>query len=470
MMARRLRLTMREIADAMGGALMAGRPDAVVDGFSIDSRTLLAGDLFFAIRGERLDGHHFTDQAFARGPCGVVLSDASPQAQKAAAAAGAAVIRVDDTTAALQALARHVRRSSGTRVVAVTGSAGKTTTKEAAAHLLALRYDVHRNRGNLNNHIGVPLSLLELRRGPEVAVVELGMNHAGEIRALMDIATPEVRVWTNVAEVHAAFFASIEAIADAKAEILENATADTVVVANASDSLVMARVGSCPGRVVTFGVEVAAEVQATAVVDRGLAGTEASVRTPAGKATFAVPLLGRANLENVLAATAVALQFDVPLPAIADRIRTLTPAPRRGEVWRLRDGVTLVDDTYNSNPRALRQALGVIARENVAGRRMAVLGEMLELGEQSVALHQSCGRVAAHSGLSQLIAVGGDAARSLAEAARGAGLSDVTYVRTSEEAAEWVSRSVRGGDLVFVKGSRGVRTDVVADRMKAEFA
>jgi UDP-N-acetylmuramoyl-tripeptide--D-alanyl-D-alanine ligase len=468
--AARLQLTPRAIADAMSGTLVSGGSDLVVTGFSIDSRSLLPGDLFIAIHGDRFDGHRFVEQARSRGACGAVVSEADAAKSAAGPAGDFIVIRVGDTIAALQALARQIRRDSGTRVVAVTGSAGKTTTKEVAAQLLALRYDVFRNRGNLNNHIGLPLSLLELRRGPEVAVVELGMNHAGEIRALVGLAAPEVRVWTNVGEVHTEFFPTLEAIADAKAEILEGATPATLVVANAADPLVMSRVARSRGRVMTFGIEVAADVQATDLADRGLAGTEALIRTSRGAATFTVPLVGRVNLDNVLAATAVAIHFDIPLGDIAGRVRTLTPAPRRGEVFRLRGGLTLVDDSYNSNPRALTQALAVIAAERVAGRRIAVIGEMLELGVQSLAQHRACGRAVAASGISQLIAVGGDAARELADAARQNGVADVTYARSSEEAADLTAHAARPGDLVFVKGSRGIRTDAVADRVKAEFA
>jgi UDP-N-acetylmuramoyl-tripeptide--D-alanyl-D-alanine ligase len=459
-------MTLGEVAAAVGGRLAAGDPAASVGGFSIDSRTAQPGDLFVAIRGDRFDGHAFVGDVLRRGACGAVVSD------PAAAPAGGAAVQVADTVLALQALARHIRRASGARVVAVTGSAGKTTTKDVTADLVGLHHRVYRNRGNFNNHIGLPLSLLDLRQGPEVAVVELGMNHAGEIRTLVGIAEPDVRVWTNVAEVHAEFFASLEAIADAKAEILEGATRATTVVANAGDPLVMARVRGGAARVVTFGLEVPADVEATGIRDLGLAGTEALVRTRRGEATFRVPLLGRASLANVLAATAVALEFDLPLDEAADRVRTLSPSARRGEVWRLRDGITVVDDSYNSNPRALMKALDVIAHEPARGRRLAVLGEMLELGGQSVALHRECGRAAAAAGLDRLIAVGGAPAGEMARAAQESGMpaGAAVHVAASAEAADLAVRVVAPGDLVLVKGSRGTRTDVVADRLKAEFA
>jgi UDP-N-acetylmuramoyl-tripeptide--D-alanyl-D-alanine ligase len=280
-----MRLTALGVTEAMGGRLVAGHTGSEIRGFSIDSRSLTRGDLFFAIRGERFDGHRFIGAALGAGACGVVLDDlaaAPPQGP----GAPPVVIAVDDTVRALQALGRDVRRASGAKVVAVTGSVGKTNTKEAAAAFLAGRYRVFRSSGNLNNHIGLPLSLLELRHEPEVAVVELGMNHAGEIRALVALADPDVRVWTNVAEVHTAFFPSLEAIADAKAELLEGATPATVLVANRDDPLVMARVAGFPGTVITFGFGDDADVRASQVRDLALDGTSARLQAAGGEAAF----------------------------------------------------------------------------------------------------------------------------------------------------------------------------------------
>jgi UDP-N-acetylmuramoyl-tripeptide--D-alanyl-D-alanine ligase len=463
-------LTAAQAASAMAGSLIAGPGSALIGGCSIDTRTLRTGDVYLAIIGERLDGHRFLLEGLRAGASGLVVSDVSslPPALDPAVV----VVRVDDTTRALQRLATHVRRASGTQVVAITGSAGKTTTKELTADLLASRYRVFRNHGNFNNHIGLPLSLLELRHAPEIAVVELGMNHAGEIRALVDLAEPDVRVWTLVAEVHSAFFASLDAIADAKAEILEGATPRSLVVANAADPLVMARVTPTPARVITFGIGVPADVSASGVIDRGLAGTRATVTTPAGKAVVDVPLLGRGHLGNALAAMAVAGEYGVAMNVMVERLAAATPAPRRGEVWRLPSGVTLVDDSYNSNPRALQRTLEAVAAERGCARRLAVLGEMLELGEQATAWHEACGRAAARAGLAYLMTVGGPPAQAMARAAVAAGMPEaaVRHVGTSAEAADVVVPALREGDLVLVKGSRGSRTDVVADRIKAAAA
>jgi UDP-N-acetylmuramoyl-tripeptide--D-alanyl-D-alanine ligase len=385
--------------------------------------------------------------------------------------AAAVVIEVDDTLEALQALAHRVRRESGARVVAITGSAGKTTTKEVTADLLSAKYRVIRNRGNLNNHIGLPLSLIELRRRPEVAVVELGMNHAGEISRLVRVAEPDVRVWTNVGEAHLGFFGSVDDIAEAKAEILEEATASMILVANADDARVSARARSFAGQVVTFGIDHPADVRASDVVDRGVSGTSARLTTRHGTVDITTPLLGRGNLANVLAATAVAVEFDVPIEAITDRIGRLQPAAHRGQVLRL-STITVIDDSYNANPTATRIALGVLAGETSASRRVAVLGEMLELGAQAGALHGEVGRAAAAAGVNVLVAIGGDLSAAMAKAAVTAGMPEgaVRHFQNSEQAADAVASLVRPGDVVLVKGSRGVRTDRVVDRLKAERA
>jgi UDP-N-acetylmuramoyl-tripeptide--D-alanyl-D-alanine ligase len=381
------------------------------------------------------------------------------------------VIVVPDTLAALQKLASAVRRESGSAVVAVTGSAGKSTTKEITAAFLAARYKVFRNRGNLNNHIGLPLSLLELRHRPDIGVFELGMSHFGEISALVKIAEPEVRVWTNVGPAHLEFFGTVDAVAEAKAEILEGAGRDALLVANADDDLVMRHAPNFAGRIRTFGVERPADVRALAVRDLGIDGTAALVRTPVGEAEIRTALPGTANLSNVLAAIAVATRFDIPLSDIVERAAGLKPVARRGEILRLRR-LTVVDDSYNSNPKALSRALTMLAGESRFPRRIAVLGEMLELGAASADLHRASGEEAARSGLAALIAVGGAGARALAEGAMHAGMpaSSVRYVEDSRKAVDAVLAAVRPGDLVFVKGSRGIGTEVVVDRLKAEFA
>jgi UDP-N-acetylmuramoyl-tripeptide--D-alanyl-D-alanine ligase len=467
-------LTAADIARVSGGRVTAGNAATRFERVSIDSRTLQPGDLFFAIQGERFDGHDFVAAALAAGAAGLVVSHVDMTVASANPGTDTpVVIEVVDTTRALQLMAREVRRQSGARVIAITGSAGKTTTKEVTAEFLKLRYETFRNKGNLNNHIGLPLSLLELRDRPEMAVVELGMSAPGEIRTLVEIAEPDVRVWTNVGAAHLESFPSIDAIADAKAEVLEFATRDACLVMNAADPRIAARTHNFPGRTWTFAIDDApaaavADVRATDVRERGVDGVEAHVETPAGSATLQSPLLGRANLNNVLAAICVALDAGVPLADLVERARTLTPASHRGQVIRTGAGVTVLDDSYNANPLAVQRALEVIAADTHAARRIAVLGEMLELGPESAQLHETCGRAAVTARVDRLVTVGGAPARALGLAAIAAGLAPeaVTHVADSTAAAEAVAALVQPGDLVLVKGSRGVRLERVVDRLQ----
>ena len=459
-----LQITHRWLADAVSGRLLSDAGAAPVGRVITDTRRLEPGDFFIALRGPHFDGHSFLDEARARGATGALVERGS------VGQPWGAMVEVDDTLRALQALAHEVRRSSETRVIAITGSAGKTTTKEAMTAVLRTRHRVVCNEGNLNNQIGLPLSLMALRSRPDVAVMELGMNHAGEISRLVQISEPDVRVWTNVGDAHLGFFSSSDAIADAKSEILEGASADSLLVCNADDDRVMQRVSRFPGRRVTFGLRETADVRAEALEDRGIDGVRARIVTPVGSSPLSSALIGRANLSNALAAAAVGLEFDVPLDEIAESLSALTPVDRRGVVHRLRDGIVVIDDSYNSSPAALRQALDVIASDVTRVRTIGVLGEMLELGRSAVSLHESCGRAAASAGLSRLVTVGGEAARAMATAAVAAGLPDaaVTCCPDSTQAADIVASLVAPNDLVLIKGSRGIRMDRVTDRLLAE--
>lgn len=463
-------LTAGLVAEATGGRLLAGDSGRVFDRVTTDSRTMppvlasprAAGPLFIALPGPTFDGHDFVAQVIANGAAGVLVS--TPPAEHG----GAAVILVDDTLDALQRLGHSVRVRSGAQVVAITGSAGKTTTKEATGAFLAAKYRVFRNEGNLNNHIGLPLSLLELRQGPEIAVVELGMNHAGEIRTLVRLAVPDVRVWTNVGNAHIGHFGTADAIAEAKAEILEDATPATRVVANADDERVMRHVRRFAGRTVTFGIDARADVQARRIEDRGFDGTVAEVTTPWGPMTLRLALPGRANLMNVLAAATVALDCGVPVADIEREAARLQPVDRRGASMVLAGGARLLDDSYNASPAAVAAAVQALAATPCQGRRIAVLGEMLELGDDARAWHEATGRAAAEAGVDVLVAVGGAAADGLIDGARAGGLSADQLHRfaTSQLAADAVATMVGAGDIVLVKGSRGTRTDLIAARLR----
>ena len=449
----------------VGGHVRSGDESGEIGNVVIDTRTLQAGDFFVALRGASFDAHAFVAEAFQKGATGAIV-------ERGRGADHPATVEVGDTTKALQDLAHAVRKASGARVIAITGSAGKTTTKEAIAEFLSGRFRVVRNTGNLNNHIGLPLSLLQLRERPDVAVMELGMNHAGEISTLVAIAEPDTRVWTNVGNAHIGFFASPDAIADAKAEILERADRQHVLVCNADDPRVTARVGAFVGRTLTFGTSDRATVRARDVENLGIDGMRARVVTPSEERSIRTPLLGRGNLLNVLAATAVALDLGTPFDDIVGAAARLSAPARRGAVHRLRGGIVLIDDSYNSSPAALAAALDVVARETRGARKVAALGEMLELGEHALALHRESGRAAAAAGVRLLFAIGGAPARALADAAIDAGMpaSAVRHAETSEVAAREVAAAIRAGDLLRVKGSRGTRMDVVADHIAMEFA
>lgn len=456
-------LTALEMAQAFGGRLLHGPADRPLPSVSIDTRTLQTGDLFVAIRGPRFDGHAFVAEAVARGAGAVVVSDAS-----AAPVSTVPTILVGDTLQGLQEAARVIRRRAGSTLVAITGSAGKTTTKEITATLLGRRFTTFRNRGNLNNHIGLPLSLFELRTAPQMAVMELGMSGFGEISRLVAIAEPQVRVWTNVGEAHLGFFASVDDIAIAKQEILEGASSSDVFVANAGDPRVIARAGGFPGRVVTFGVDVPADVSVTDVAPRGLEGTRASVSLRGDVRVIETRLLGMGNLANIAAAAAVAVTAGVPADDIVAGIASVAPAAHRGEVVRSRGGWTVIDDAYNSSPSALSRALQTLT--SAPGRHVAVLGEMLELGGFSERYHAECGREAARLGVGVVIAVGGAPARALAEAATAEGAPVVHHVADSTLAAALARDLVRAGDTVLVKGSRGIRMEAVVQALAGEEA
>ena len=469
-MSRACPLTAARFAEDVGGRVLTGDPARVLARVSIDTRSIAAGDAFLAIHGPRVDGHAYLREALDAGASALVV-------HREPAVAGLdpgdrPVVLVEDTVRALQEVARAVRRRAGARVVAITGSAGKTTTKELAAAVAATRFRTLRNRGNLNNHIGLPLSLLDLQQGHEVAVVELGMNHAGEIRTLVGIAEPDVRVWTNVGTAHIEFFGTQDAIAEAKAEVLAGAGAGTVFVANADDPRVARRMAGFPGTTISFGTSPEADVRAVHVEDRGLDGVRARVTTPRGPIEVTLGLAGLANLANALAAVAIGVALDVPLADVPPALAAVRPAPHRGECLRLAGDVVVYDDTYNASPSALAQALQVLGGDRSGRRKVALLGEMLELGEASADLHRGCGPAVVAAGVAVLVTVGGAPARALGEAAVAAGLPGdaVRHCATSDEAAALAVTLVRPGDLVFVKGSRGTRMERVIERLQGEGA
>jgi len=436
--------------------------EAMAAGYSIDSRTIGAGELFFAVRGERLDGHDFVEAALANGAVGAVVSmrwlpPAGMDAGK--------LLRVPDhdgdgVLLSLQQLAWEVRKSWGGRVIGVTGSAGKTTTKDAVAAVLAVRGEdaMLKSRGNLNNAFGLPLQLLRLEAGHEVAVIEMGMNHAGEIAALAKIAEPDWAVVTNVAPVHLEHFAEgIAGIARAKYELIEALPEDGVAFLNCDDEYVTEFGRGMGERTVYYGLGERAGVWAAEIADVD-DGVEFTVVARGERERVRLHLLGRHNVNNALAAIAVGLQSGISLKECAAAVGELRAGDRRGEriEWR---GATVINDSYNSNPRALDGMVDALLAMAVGegGRRIVVAGEMLELGPEGEALHRACGRRMAERGVGVVVGVMG-LAGGLVDAAAQAG-ANAMFVATPEEAGDWLRGNLRAGDVVLLKASRGVRLE-----------
>ena len=465
--------------------------DKEISGFSIDSRAVRAGELFFALSPEDYrrhcftatsfaDAHRFIPQALSEGAVAAVARAASVEADEELRGLGDRLLLVEDVIEALQLVARGVIDAWGRAVVGITGSAGKTTTKDLTAHVLgSTGRRVLRSRKNYNNELGVALSVLQLETDgarPEefdVAVLEMGMSMPGEIARHCGVAPPDVAVLTNVAPVHLEFMGSVEAIAAGKAQLVEGLKRGGTAVLNADDARVAAMRAKAAhaGRVISYGLGESAEVRAVGVETVGVGASRFLLRTPEGEAQVVLPMHGRHNVLNALAAAGAALSFGVGVEEIAAALATAAPSEMRGEVLRFPHGLTVVDDSYNSNPRSLLSMAEAVAGggEGVT-RRIVIAGEMLELGEEGAALHREAGREIAGFGVEVLWGVRG-LAGELVEGARAAGMSEeaTRFFESSEEAAAAAVEFVRPGDLVLVKGSRGVHTERVVEALKERF-
>jgi UDP-N-acetylmuramoyl-tripeptide--D-alanyl-D-alanine ligase len=462
-----MNLTLAEAAIGAGAVLeapvsIANAGSLVVCGYSIDSRTVAAGELFFAVRGDRLDGHDFITSALQRGAVAAVVSRALVATLPDGVLAVPLLI-TEDPLIALQALAAHVRRQWGRLVVAVTGSAGKTTTKEAVAAALGAKFNVLKSQGNLNNGFGLPLQLLRLEPSHDIAVVEMGMNHTGEIAVLARIATPDWGVVTNVGTAHIENFADGQAgIARAKFELVDALPSNGVAFLNCDDPYVSQFGRDFHGRVVYFGAGPCADPQFLESKE-DLDGLHLKFRAGKINASLTLHLLGAHNASNALAGLAVALEAGVELDDAIAALSSLTPGDKRGQVIKI-DGATILNDSYNSNPEALRSMIGTLA-SRPAGRRILVAGEMLELGEHGPALHIACGRAAAAAGLDLVAGVQGNA-EHLAAAACSGGVASL-FLPDADAAGRWLKQTMQPGDVVLVKGSRGVHLERAIEIVKS---
>lgn len=438
-------LDLAQLAVAIGSPVIPAPRE--VAAFSTDSRSVAPGALFFALRGERFDGNDFVEAALERGAAAAVADRPVP-------IPGGLVLPVTDSVEALQAAARLARSCYRGSVVAVTGSAGKTTTKEIIAALLAPVLAVGKSDGNFNNHIGLPLSILNLPGRSQVAVVEIGMNHAGEIRHLASIARPQIAVVTNAGWAHIENFDSMDGVAQAKRELIESLASDGVAVLNADDPRVTRFAEVHSGRSIRFGFSESADVRATDVTL-----SAEGVRFRCGGVEFRSRLAGAHGVRNILAGIAVATALGIAPEGLVDAVGGLQPARMRGEKLTV-NGITIWDDSYNSNPDAARAMLDVL-RETPARRRIAVLGEMLELGRWSEPLHRDVGCYAVECGVNVLVGIRG-AARSMVDAAIAAGMAaDAAYFFSEPgEAGQLAKTLAAEGDAVLFKGSRGTHVEL----------
>jgi UDP-N-acetylmuramoyl-tripeptide--D-alanyl-D-alanine ligase len=458
--------------------------DEFAQSYSIDSRTIVPGAIFFAVKGERLDGHDYVDAALKKGAAAAVVrndqlhryagneiaipfvcDDTKDAGRSARATPASRLLAVDDTLVALQTLAKAVRRLWGKPLVGVTGSAGKTTTKEAIAHVLGARFNVLKSEGNFNNHFGLPLMLLKLEPEHDVAVIEMGMSHAGEIRALASIALPEIGVVTNVAPVHLEFFDSIAGIARAKYELIEGLPSTGTAVLNADDEYVSQFGRDFKGRVITYGIRSRADVSAEDIRSAGAEGSQFSVVAGSGRELARLPLVGEHNILNALAAVAVGMALGLTLPECVAALATLAQPDKRGQVLHL-GNITVINDCYNSNPKALDAMVDALAIMP-AGRRIVVAGEMLELGPAAAEMHRAAGRHVAEKKIDLFVGVRG-LAQAMVDGARESG-AQTEFLATPEEAGEWLARETRDHDVVLLKASRGVKLEKALETWKAAF-
>jgi UDP-N-acetylmuramoyl-tripeptide--D-alanyl-D-alanine ligase len=458
--------------------------DREVSSFSIDSREVQAGDVFFALsqpdyknngfNGEFEDATKYVAGAFEKGAVACVVrpdryeehkGDLEPYHDR--------LIFVDDAILALQNLAHGVYVEWNKPVIAITGSAGKTTAKELTAHVLSSSgRKVLRNIKNYNNGLGHPLTVLNLAKDDsyDVAVLEMGMSTPmNEIQRLCRITPPDVAVELNVLPVHVEHLGSIENVAKAKAELVEGMKPGGTAVLNADDPRVASMRDFSKGKVITYGIDSPAEVTASDIAFAGFGKTSFTLVTPDGKAQVKFPLNGKHNILNALAAASVGYSFGMLVADIAASLNTVGPPPQRGEVLNFKDGFTVINDSYNSNPAALLSMVQTLVDgAGSSQRKIVVAGEMLELGEKQHEIHKNTGREIAGKGIDMLIGVRG-LGNDLVEGAKSAGLRDSIFIEDSDLAGEYLAKEIRSGDVVLIKGSRGVRTEKVVEKLLEHF-
>ena len=452
-------VSLSQICDAVHGVLAQGDPHTIIDHVSTDTRTLPPGSLFVALTGERFDGHAFVGQAVSAGAMAVMVCD------PAGVPGDAACIRVDDTLAGLKDLAAWYRGRFHIPLIAVTGSTGKTSTKEMIAAILGAKYHTHKNTGNLNNEIGLSHTLLALEHCHEASVVEMGMNHAGEIAVLSGMARPSVAVITNIGLSHIGNLGSQENILSAKLEILEGMAADAPLVINGEDALLIGAAQGMNRPVIRCGFEEGNDVRAMDVRMRGEQGSVFTAVTADASCEIRLNSPGRHSIQNCLCALGAALSAGLSLREAAEGLKYLASAKMRLTVEATDFGTKVINDAYNASPDSVAAALSVLM-EMEARRRYAVLGDMLEMGAYAGKAHYDTGKKVAESGIDGLVAIG-ELSRHTAQGAKDAGMdgANVFHCMEQTEAVTYLDTLLGPGDAVLVKGSRGMRLERIVDAL-----
>lgn len=467
-----LRLKSSRILAVTDGKLLMGEETAEFRQVSTDSRSVLEGDLFIALKGEQFDGHEYVDMALERGAKGAIISNESVFTKIAkkyadlSCEAQPKIFLVKDTLIALGQIANAYRRRFSCKIVAVTGSVGKTSTKEIVASVLEDSMNVHKTEGNFNNEIGVPKTLFMLRKEHEVAVVEMGMNHKGEIGRLSNMTQPDIAIITNIGDAHIGILGSKQNILKAKLEIVSGLNKDGTLIVNGDDVLLASVVGMIDKKVMTYGLSEGVDVRATSVVRNANDNLCFDVEYSGRMRSVVLHNPGLHNVSNALAAIAVGLVLGISFEKLVDSISDLKCFDKRMKMETIGQ-YKLIDDTYNASPTAMRAALKMLGEMNHNGRRVAVLGDMLELGEFSENLHMMVGREAIQQSVDFVVAVG-KFAEAIKKGALEEGASDdrVVTCANNNEAILLLKNRIQKNDCILFKASRGSRIDEVYSAIK----
>ncbi len=457
-------LTLEEVLKVTRGSLIQGGTSTFFRGVSTDSRTVAEGDLFIALKGPRFDGHHYALEALRKKAGGVLIEVDKVGDIRWNGDRSKAVIAVKDTLSALGDIARDWRRKQGVPLVALTGSNGKTTTKEMIAACLETTFPVLRTKGNLNNLIGVPLTLLTLTEKERVVVLEMGMNVPGEIRRLTEIAEPDVGLITNIQMVHLEGLGSLERLKEEKGELFRRMRRDGTILVNQDDPRVMDLASHYPGQKITFGTEHAADVMAKEIRLRGVGGTSFTLLLEEEAMEVRLPLLGKHFVPNALCAVAIACLFGVEVRQIKEALEKFKPFPMRMEVVPLKGGVTLINDAYNASPYSTELALEALGEAKGRGRAIAVLGDMLELGSFTQEAHEQVGRKVSELSIDFLLALGEEASTAVQSAIRhGFPMTRARVVENHSEAISLLTEMIQDGDWILIKGSRRMAMEKIVE-------